>query len=457
MFAACRGREKTPIIEKTNDNDLKYQFYISYYILLYCSIRKACGKGWSELEYLQELFADRIGGPSFGKQAELYKFEKIKKTRRRMEREHPETLLIDLGVGEPDAMADAAVIDVLYEQAKEWKNRGYADNGILLFQQAAATYLEEVFGVGGLCPETQILHSMASKSALAMIPQAFINPGDITLMTVPGYPILGTKTKWLGGGVYSLPLLRENHFLPDLSSIPRAVLQKTKLLYLNYPNNPTGAVATKDFYQAVIEFAQQNEIIVIQDAAYGALTFDERPLSFLSVEGAIEVGIEVHSLSKSYHMTGWRLGFIAGNEKIVKAVAAVKDNNDSGQFIAIQHAGAYALAHPEITQAACEKYRRRHELLSAALRRIGFLAVRPKASFYEYMEIPKGTRDGRVFHTAEEFSDYLLQNALISTVPWDDVGHSIRASVTFVADGEQEEARIVEEIERRLARCELVF
>ncbi|MDU6307931.1 MAG: LL-diaminopimelate aminotransferase [Clostridium sp.] len=409
------------------------------------------------MEYLQELFADRIGGSSFGKQAELYKFEKIKKTRRQMEREHPEIPMIDLGVGEPDAMADAGVIDVLYEQAKEWKNRGYADNGILLFQQAAAAYMENVFGVGGLCPETQILHSMGSKSALAMIPQAFINPGDITLMTVPGYPILGTKTKWLGGGVYPLPLLQENHFLPDLNSIPQAVLQKAKLLYLNYPNNPTGAAATKEFYKTVIEFAKKNEIIVIQDAAYGALTFGERPLSFLSVEGAMEVGIEVHSLSKSYNMTGWRLGFIAGNEKIVKAVAAVKDNNDSGQFIAIQHAGAYALGHPEITKATCEKYRRRHELLSAALRRIGFLATPPKASFYEYMAIPKGTRDGQVFHTADEFSDYLLRNALISTVPWDDVGHYIRVSVTFVADGEQEETQIVEEIERRLARCELVF
>lgn len=407
--------------------------------------------------YLQELFADRIGGSSFGKQAELYKFEKIKKTRRQMEREHPEIPMIDLGVGEPDAMADAGVIDVLYEQAKEWKNRGYADNGIRLFQQAAAAYMENVFGVGGLCPETQILHSMGSKSALAMIPQAFINPGDITLMTVPGYPILGTKTKWLGGKVYPLPLLQENHFLPDLNAIPQAVLQKAKLLYLNYPNNPTGAAATKEFYKTVIEFAKKNEIIVIQDAAYGALTFGERPLSFLSVEGAMEVGIEVHSLSKSYNMTGWRLGFIAGNEKIVKAVAAVKDNNDSGQFIAIQHAGAYALGHPEITKATCEKYRRRHELLSAALRRIGFLATPPKASFYEYIAIPKGTRDGRVFHTADEFSDYLLRNALISTVPWDDVGHYIRVSVTFVADGEQEETRIVEEIERRLARCELVF
>ncbi|WP_283609818.1 LL-diaminopimelate aminotransferase [Faecalispora anaeroviscerum] len=409
------------------------------------------------MEYIQQLFADRIGGTSFGKREELYKFEKIKKTRRQMEREHPEIPMIDLGVGEPDAMADAGVIDVLYEQAREWKNRGYADNGILLFQQAAAAYLENVFGVSGLQPETQILHSMGSKSALAMIPQAFINPGDITLMTVPGYPIIGTKTTWLGGEVYPLPLVKENDFLPDLDAIPQEVLQKAKLLYLNYPNNPTGAVATKEFYEHVIAFAKKNSIIVIQDAAYSALTFGERPLSFLSVEGAMEVGIEVHSLSKSYNMTGWRLGFLAGNEKIVKAVAAVKDNNDSGQFIAIQHAGAYALGHPELTEAVCEKYRRRHELLSAALRRIGFQAAPPKASFYEYMEIPKGTRDGRIFHTADEFSDYLLRNALISTVPWDDVGHYIRISVTFVADGPQEEARMIEEIERRLARCKLVF
>jgi LL-diaminopimelate aminotransferase len=409
------------------------------------------------MEYIQKMFAERIGGSSFGKSEELFKFEKIKRARRQMEKEYPHIPIIDLGVGEPDAMADKGVIGVLYEQAQEWKNRGYADNGILMFQMAAARYLDHVYGVKNLNPETEILHSMGSKAALAMIPQAFINPGDITLMTVPGYPIIGTKTKWLGGEVYPLYLNHKNNYLPDLEEIPDEVLKKTKLLYINYPNNPTGAVATIEFYHKVIEFAKKNHIIVIQDAAYGALTFEGKPLSFLAVPGAKEVGIEVHSLSKAFNMTGWRLGFIAGNERLVKAIATVKDNNDSGQFIAIQHAGAYALEHTEITAAVCEKYKRRHKELSKVLQRVGFKTFVPKATFYEYIEIPKGTEDGHIFQSAEEFSDYLIRNAFISTVPWDDVGHYIRLSVTYVADGIEEEKKIMEEIEKRLMECRLIF
>jgi LL-diaminopimelate aminotransferase len=230
------------------------------------------------------------------------------------------------------------------------------------------------------------------------------------------------------------------------------------MLYINYPNNPTDATATRAFYEKVVGFARENRIIVVADAAYAALTFDgEKPLSILSIPGAKEVAVEIHSHSKAFNMTGWRLAFIAGNELVVKGFAAVKDINDSGQFAAIQKAGIYCLEHPEITVRTAEKYSRRHDLLVAALRRVGFSARKPKGSFYLYVKIPKGTADGRSFASAEEFSEFLITKSLISTVPWDDTGHYVRLSVTFVADDEAEDRRIIGEIERRLGELNLTF
>lgn len=407
---------------------------------------------------IQSLIAERIGGESFGKDTVLYKFEKIKRAKREAVKAHPEWNLIDMGVGEPDAMADAGVVAMLAKEAANWENRGYTDNGREPFQKAAAVYMEKVYGVHNLDPATEILHSIGSKPALAMLAQGFINPGDVTLMTTPGYPILGTMTKWLGGEVFELPLLEENQFLPDLNQIPAEICKRAKLLYLNYPNNPTGAFATKEFFEQVISFAKKHEIVVIQDAAYGALTFGGvKPFSFLSVEGGKEVGIEVHSLSKAFNMTGWRLAFLAGNPLVIKAFGAVKDNNDSGQFHAIQLAGKYALEHPEITLKTAEKYERRHHLLAESLCKLGFQARVPKASFYMYVKIPKGIRGGTTFRTAEEFSQYLIREKLISTVPWDDAEPHVRFSVTFIANGPEEEKKVIKEIERRLSGIEFIF
>ena len=191
--------------------------------------------------------------------------------------------------------------------------------------------MREVYQVQGLNSVTEVNHGIGSKPILALLPLAFINPGDITIMTVPGYPVMGTTTQAIGGEVVNLPLLAENNFLPDLDSLTAEQCKRAKLLYINYPNNPTGAVANKEFFAKVIDFAKKHNIIVVSDAAYAALTFDgEVPLSFLSIDGAKDVGVEIHSLSKAYNMTGWRLAFICGNELVVKAFAAVKDNNDSG-------------------------------------------------------------------------------------------------------------------------------
>jgi len=402
--------------------------------------------------YIQNLIAERIGGSRFGKETVLYKFEKIKRAKREAMANHPGQTLIDMGVGEPDWMADPKVVRQLHFEARKWENRDYADNGVQAFKDAAADYMSRVYGVRDLNPQSEIMHAIGSKPALAMLAQAFINPGDVTLMTVPGYPITGTMTNWLGGEVYPLPLLEANRYLPNLGAIPADICRRAKLLYINYPNNPTGAAATREFFEHVVAFAKANHVIVIQDCAYGALTFDgEKPLSFLSVPGAKDVGVEVHSLSKAFNMTGWRLGFVAGNDLIVKVFGAVKDNNDSGQFKAIQMAGAFALEHPEITAKTARKYSRRHDLLVKTLGALGFQAAKPRASFYLYVRIPSGVKGAARFETAEDFSQWLIREKLISTVPWDDVGHYVRFSVTFIAKNATEEKKIMQEIRHRLS------
>lgn len=408
--------------------------------------------------YIQQLFAERISKKKSSLGDDGYKFGKIKRVKKEAMLANPDMELIDLGIGEPDKMADNSIVEILKQEAQKPENRFYADNGIDELKQAAASYMENVFGVSDLNPDTEINHIIGSKSALAMLPAAFINPGDITLMPSPCYPVLGTHTKYYGGEVISFPLLEENEFLPNLNLLDEEILKSAKLLYLNYPNNPTGAVANKDFFEQVVQFAKQYELIVVHDAAYAALVFDDtKPLSFLSIPGAKEVGVELHSLSKSFNMTGWRIGFIAGNAEIVKAFAEIKDNSDSGQFIPIQKAAAYALNHPEITKETALKYSRRHEKLTTVLNSYGFNVTKPKGSFFLYTKIPQRTADGTKFDTAEQFSQYLLREHLISTVPWDDVGPFVRLSVTFQASDIQEEDRIIEEIKRRVSREQFIF
>src|SRR6266481_3613198 len=241
--------------------------------------------------WFQSLFAERIGGVNYGKSSKIYKFEKIKRAKRAALAAHPDRRLLDFGIGENDEMADPLVRDTLKREVDKLDNRGYADNGIAAFKEAAAGFMKRVFGVT-LDPATEINHAIGSKPALAMLPAAFINPGDVTLMTVPGYPVAGTHTKYYGGEVYNLPLLEENGFYPDLAAIPADIRKRAKLLVVNYPNSPTGAVATRDFYRRVIDFARTNRIIVVQDAAHLLLSYEGPPLSFLQVEGAREVGVE---------------------------------------------------------------------------------------------------------------------------------------------------------------------
>ncbi len=409
------------------------------------------------MDFISDKIAQRLGGLDFGKATTVYKFVRIKRAKDEARANNPDLPLIDMGVGEPDQPADPGIVAVLAREAGKPENRWYSDNGIREFQEAAAAYMERVYGIANLTA-ANIIHGIGSKPILAMLPLCLINPGEITLTTYPGYPVTSTYTQYLGGEIYQLPLRPENQFYPDFSAIPAAVLKKAKLLYINYPNNPTGQVATREFYESVVRFARQHNIFVICDAAYAALTFDGyEPLSFLAVDGAMDVGVEVHSLSKAFNMTGWRLAFVVGHPKIIEAYGTVKDNTDSGQFRAIQKAGIYALQHPELILANCERYSRRHDLLVAALREVGFAASKPKGSFYCYVPAPKGTRSGVVFENAEAAAEYLIKKACISTVPWDDAGAYLRFSVTFEADGYEEEKKIIAEAKRRLNGLGLVF
>jgi LL-diaminopimelate aminotransferase len=397
-----------------------------------------------------------MGGGKFGTDTKLSKFAKIKKARSEAIKNNPGKTIIDMGVGEPDYAADPLVVETLRQEAGKPENRWYADNGILEFQLAAARYMQNVYGINGLT-ENNIIHGIGSKSILSMIPACFINPGDITLMTIPGYPVLGTYTKYLGGDTYNLPLIKENGFFPDLNSIPDQIVKEAKLLYVNYPNNPTGRVATPEFYKNVIEFAHRNELIVVSDAAYAALTFEGEPLSILSIDGAFDVALEIHSLSKAFNMTGWRIAFIVGSELLINLFGSVKDNTDSGQFRAIQKAGITALEHTEITQKTLKKYARRADLLVEALNSIGFSAEKPQGTFYCYVKSPKGTKAGITFNSAEDASQHLIKEALVSTVPWDDAGAYLRFSLAFEAKDAEEEKKIIGEARSRLEKLDLVF
>ncbi len=410
------------------------------------------------MDFLRNKIADRLGGAQFGDEKGIYKFERIKRLKKQAAEMLKGMKPIDMGVGEPDSPADEEIVRVLCKESGLPENRFYADNGILEFQAAAAEYMQKVYNVSGLNPSKHIIHGIGTKPIFAMLPLCLINPGDVAIVTVPGYPVIGTYTRYLGGEVFNLPLREENDFYPDFEEIPRDIARRGKLLYINYPNNPTGQAATPEFFKSAVDFAQKNDIAVVHDAAYASLTYDGvAPLSFLSVDGAREVGVEVQSLSKAFNMTGWRLGFLAGNEKLVKAYGTVKDNTDSGQFRAIQKAGIYALEHPELTEKSRLKYSRRLDLLTQTLGDLGFNVKKPKGTFYCYVKIPKGLKDGTVFQSAQEVAEFLIMKANISVVPWDDCGSYLRLSVTYEAESPEEEIRVMSEFKERLGALNLIF
>ncbi len=399
-------------------------------------------------DYIQSLFAERIGGASYGKDTAIYKFEKIKRAKRAALEKYPDKLLLDFGIGENDDLAPASVRDILKIEVDKEENKGYTDNGIPAFKEAASAFMKRNFNVD-IDPQKEVNHCIGSKTALSMIPYGFINPGDYTLMTVPGYPVLGTHTAYCGGHVHKLPLLSENNYLPDLKNIPADVLAKAKLLLINYPNSPTGALAPDSFFEEVIQFAKEHNIIVVHDAAHILLSYKEPPKSFLSFDGAKEVGVEVHSMSKGFNMIGWRMGFVCGNEKVVKAFADIKDNSDSGQFAAIQQAAVHALSDDSIHKQVKEKYERRLVKLVKTLNACGFEAEMPEGTYFLYIKSPT-EMDGKTFANAEEAAQHFIKEKSIVVVPWDDAGSFLRFSATYDAKDEQEEDALMDELKKRL-------
>ena len=404
---------------------------------------------------LQRLFAQRIGGAQYGKGTEIYKFEKIKRAKRAAIAQFPDRELMDFGIGENDQMAAPIVRQALKREADDPENRGYADNGIQEFKDAAARYMKREFGVA-LAPKTQVNHCIGSKPALAILPAVFVNPGEITLMTVPGYPVAGTYTQYFGGEVFNMPLEEKNGYLPDLEALPAEVVERAKLMVLNYPNSPTGALADEKFFAEAIAFGRRNGVVVVNDAAHVQLTYDRKPLSLLSIPGALESCLEIHTMSKGWDMIGWRLGFVAGAELAVRAFADVKDNTDSGQFKAIQKAGVVALDDPAIPQRVRSRYRRRLRKMVEALRSVGFNASMPGGTYFLMVKAPRSVKGGPSFATAEEASQYLIRDHMICTVPYEE-GRMLRFSATFVARDEVEEDRILAETKKRLRAVKFAF
>lgn len=317
-----------------------------------------------------------------------YLFVEIDKAKRKARAQGRD--IIDLGVGDPDLPTPQHIIEALYQAAKDPANHRYAlDQGLPRLRQAIAQWYQNRFGIK-LDPEREILPLIGSKEGIAHFPLAFLNEGDYALVPDPGYPPYKGGTILAGGRPYLVPLLEENAFLPDLGKISLSIRKKAKLIYINYPNNPTAAVAEKDFYQEIVRFATKNKIIVISDLAYSEISYDGyRPGSFLEVKGAKEVGIEFHSLSKTYNMTGWRIGWAVGNAKLISALAKVKSNIDSGIFSAIQLAGICALEGPQEQLIKLRQiYQERRDILTSGLNSLGWQVKIPKATFYLWVKIP---------------------------------------------------------------------
>lgn len=307
--------------------------------------------------------------------------------------------LISFGIGDPDLPTPEHIVKAGQAAMADPANHRYPDyEGLYDFRASVCRWYEKRFGVKGLDPEKECVSLIGSKEGIAHVALALLDPGDVALCPDPGYPVYSVGTRFAGATPYYLPLRRENGFLPDLDAIPAEVLQKAKLLWINYPNNPTGAVADRSFYEKVVAFAKKHEIIVLSDNAYSEVTFDGyRPTSFLETPGAMEVGAEFHSLSKTYNMTGWRVGAIVGNAKIVGALGKVKTNVDSGIFQAVQRAGIAAMdGDQSCVDRNNEIYLRRRNLLVEGLRSLGWDVEPMKATFYLWVPTPKGMKSMEV-------------------------------------------------------------
>lgn len=334
--------------------------------------------------------------------------------------------VIDLGVGDPDLPTPAFIAKAMIKEVKKAGNHRYPSYlGTMRFRNAVSDWYRKRFGVK-LNGATEAIALIGSKEGIAHFPLAFVDPGDVVLVPDPAYPVYSIGTKFAGGKPHSMPLKRENGFLPDYTGIPEGVRKRAKILFLNYPNNPTAAVATKKFFRETVDFAKAYDIIVCHDAAYTEIYFENyRPPSFLQVPGAKKVGIEFHSLSKTYNMAGWRIGFAVGNRQLVSGLGKIKTNVDSGLFTAIQASGIHALKNGEGSVKKLRGiYTKRRDMLIAGLKEAGFDPLVPKASFYIWMPVPRGMG-------SSSFATLLLEKAGIVCTPGEGFGKHGEGFVRF--------------------------
>jgi LL-diaminopimelate aminotransferase len=385
--------------------------------------------------------------------ADMVNFEKAKRLRRlppylfkEIDRKKAEAKakgvdIIDLGVGDPDLPTPPHIIRALKDAADDPNNHRYPSySGMRAFRESVAQWFKKRFDVE-LNPEEEVVSLIGSKEGIAHFPLAFINPGGLALVPSPAYPVYHNATLFADGESHFMPLLRENNFLPDLAAIDHRVAEKARVMFINYPNNPTAAVADRGFFSHVVDFAKTHDIVVCHDAAYMEMAFDgHRPLSFLQVDGAKDVGIEFHSLSKTYNMTGWRVGFAVGNREAIEGLGAIKSNIDSGVFQAVQLASIAALQGDQTcVRDMVEVYERRRDIMVKGLKGAGYDVDLPKATFYLWVSTPKG-------YSSTEITTRLLEEAGLVVTPGNGFGESgegyFRIALT------QKEERLREAIER---------
>ena len=384
-----------------------------------------------------------FGPPERLKKLPPYLFVEVDRRKRELRAQGKD--VIDLGVGDPDLPTPSFIIEALTEAARDPKNHRYAlDQGLPELRETFVRWFEERFRVQ-LDPHEEILPLIGSKEGIAHLPLAFLNPGDVALVPDPCYPVYKSAVHLAGGVPHLLPLLESADFLPDLDSIEPSILEKSRLLFLNYPNNPTAAAAPREFFEKAVAWARKHGILIAQDAAYSEMTFDgERALSLLEIEGARETAVEFHSLSKTYNMTGWRIGFAVGNREVIRLLGKVKSNIDSGIFQAVQLAGKRALEEGRAAYEPLVKiYQKRRDLFIQGLERLGWNVPLPKATFYCWIPVPAG-------YTSQELAMKLLEEAQIIVTPGNGFGPNgegyVRASLTLPEERIQEALRRIEKI-----------
>lgn len=349
--------------------------------------------------------------------------------------------LIDLSIGDPDMPTPPHIVDAMKKAVEKPAHHRYPSyEGMLSYREAVAGWYKRRFDVP-LDPKSEVLSLIGSKEGIGHIPLAFVNPGDIVLSSSPGYPVYPVGTLFAGGESHIMPLLEKNNFLPDFSAIPDNVLKRAKLMFINYPNNPTSAVAERSFYEDAIALARKYNIIICHDAAYSEIYYDgKKPMSFLEVDGARDAGIEFHSLSKTYNMTGWRIGFAVGNRDVIAGLGKIKTNLDSGVFQAIQEAGITALNTDDDTLSVIrDTYQDRRDALYNGLKGIGLHVIKPEATFYLWTKTPSG-------FDSSSFVAHILEKAGTLATPGNGFGSPGEGYVRFALTVNAE--RIKEAVER---------